>query len=185
MIRNIRIGFLGLLGALALSATSSYAIAILDFNTSGVGWYDRASKANKPTDVTAAANFLVDYYNGQTVVNTFSQVSFTLAPTAFGVLPGDLAYGYKDETGPFDSIDTTKYEYVLGKYGNNAYLFYIADLTGFVQLPGKLGGKGLSHQVAFDSDRINVPDGGTTVALLGLAFVGLEIARRRWAAVKQ
>lgn len=188
MIRNIRLGFWSLLGALALTTSTVHAIAILDFNTSGVGWYDRASKANKPADVTAAANLLIDYYNDPTVVPTFSQVSFTLASTGLGTLPGSLAYAYKDEaskSAEFPSINAGTYEYVLGKYANNAYLFYIGNLTGFVQLPAKMNGKALSHQVAFDSDRVNVPDGGTTVVLLGLAMVGLEVARRRWVTVRQ
>jgi hypothetical protein len=188
MLRIIRLGALVLLVALAFNATTSYAITMLDFTTSGVGWYDRASKANKPTDVTEAAKLLVGYYNKPSVVPTFLNVSFTLAPTDFDVLPGGLTYAYKNEAGKSGSaaaIDASSYEYVLGKYGNYAYLFYIGDLNGLVQLPRNLGGHDLSHQVAFDAERINVPDGGITVALLGLAIAGLELARRRWIAVKQ
>ncbi len=179
MTKRVSSGLLAILAVLSLTALNCQAISILDFNTSGVGWYARASKANNPTDVTLAANQLVDFYNNSGP-GFSSVVSFNLAPTAFGTLPGNLAYGYKDENGPFDSIDTQTYEYVLGKYGNNAYLFYIADLSGIVQLPSTLKGKGLSHQVLFDSERTNVPDGGTTVALLGFGMVGLEILRRRW-----
>jgi hypothetical protein len=138
--------------------------------------------------VTAAANLLVGYYNNPTVVPTFSQVGFSLAPTDLGVLPGGLVYGYKNESSKstgFAAIDASNYEYVLGKYANNAYLFYIGDLNGLVQLPGKLGGRDLSHQVVFDSKRVNVPDGGATIAFLGLAMLGIEMARRRWIAVRQ
>ena len=77
------------------------------------------------------------------------------------------------------------YQYVLGKYGQDALVWYIGDLAqnGTLTLPGTAFGNGLSHTTFFNPqarDR-QVPDGGATAALLGLGIAGLAFARRKMA----
>ncbi len=160
-----------------LATSVARALTILDFSTAGIGLFAPASKANNDYAATVAANSLVTWYNGGEEPE-IEGVNFTLANTSLGVLPTSLTFGYKDEQSPFDTINTATYEYVLGKYGNVAYLFYVADISDVVKLPGNLGGHGLSHQNVFDSTRTNVPDGGATLALLGLGLLGVEGFRR-------
>jgi hypothetical protein len=77
------------------------------------------------------------------------------------------------------------FEYVLGKYGNAAVVWYLGGAEFVIPLtldvPGGQG-DGLSHWIAFNPGS-KVPDGGATVVLLGLGLVGMSfIARRRLAA---
>ncbi len=153
----------------------------LNFDTSGVGYYSPASQANNNTEATQAANDLVNWYNGGANPTTVT-ITFTL-DVGTGVpapnLPSPLTFGYKDETSPFDSINSTQYSYVLGKYGNVAYLFYLGNLApGVYELPATLGGNGLSHEILFNSAS-RVPDGGVTMALLGFGLVGVALLQRK------
>jgi hypothetical protein len=80
------------------------------------------------------------------------------------------------------------WEYALAKYdGQNAgyVLFFLggaaADLPGdsaSIWLNGQGKGYGISHFTVFDPTP-TVPDGGTTVMLLGAALSGLALLRRK------
>lgn len=71
--------------------------------------------------------------------------------------------------------------YVLAKYGNAGYVWYFpsGSPTSFT-VPSTGGGNGLSHTSAFNSTP-RVPDGGSTIALLGLGLALLAIVRRKLA----
>lgn len=79
------------------------------------------------------------------------------------------------------------WQYISGKYGSlGIHVWYIGDLapTDTVTLPQKFGGGttgpgGLSHYTLYNANQFDVPDGGTTAALLGLSMVGLGMIRRR------
>ena len=62
----------------------------------------------------------------------------------------------------------------------------IAQITGFDDTPGtfQLHGTGFTSRITFVASTTAVPDGGSTVALLGLALAGVEGVRRTLAARK-
>ena len=169
-----------LVGAVLLSAASAKAATILNFATHGVGSWNPGSALNNDAEVVIGANTLINWYNGGSAPNPNTNPTFSLAATSLGVLPTAATFGFKDELAPFVDVNASQYEYVLGKYGNVAYLFYIGNLSGNVSLPGTVGGNGLSHLVAFNAEEPGdrVPDGGATVALLGLGLVALGASRR-------
>lgn len=170
-----------LIFGVCLSAPALKAIP-LNFDTSGVGYYAPASAANNNTEVTQAANALINWYNGGANPSD-GVITYTL-DVGTGVpapnLPSPLTFGFKDETAPFVGVDSSQYTYVLGKYGNIAYLFYLGNLApGVYDLPSTLGGNGLSHEVLFSSGRQTVPDGGMTMALIGFGLVGVALLQRK------
>ena len=60
-------------------------------------------------------------------------------------------------------------------------MWYVGGLTGTesISLFGSGRQSGLSHVYVFNSDPNQVPDGGTTVSLLGAAPMGLAFLRAR------
>lgn len=80
---------------------------------------------------------------------------------------------------PVIDLGNFRYDWVLAKWGKNAEVYYIGDLTGSVELKRvHLTAGGLSHYTLFN--RTAVPDAGQTAALLGLGLLGLSWwARRR------
>ncbi len=82
------------------------------------------------------------------------------------------------------NLGTTGYEYLLAKYDGPNYgseVWYIGGLTGSITIPATAGtqGYGLSGWTLFTPAQTpSVPDGGSTVAFLGLALVGVEGLRR-------
>jgi hypothetical protein len=74
------------------------------------------------------------------------------------------------------------YSYLFAKYdGPNdlSQVWYVGDLSGIITIPadGPLG-YGLSGWILFGPGGTPVPDGGTTVMLLGAALGALGMARR-------
>src|SRR6266542_2257288 len=178
--------FFGRLGVILLAACLAAPLAkaiVLDFSTSGLGTWNPASGYNNDADATIAANKLVTWYNGGANPNPDPNATFALS-VGSGVpppaLPSPLTFVYKDETSPFDPFNPANYDYVLGKYGNIAYLFYIGNLApGSYSLPSTLGGNGLSHEIFFTDPPTTVPDGGATMALLGFSLLCVEGLRRK------
>jgi hypothetical protein len=116
-------------------------------------------------------------------VETYNRVGSDLE----GLFPTALIEGaVKNETGEYTGINVTGFTYILGKYdagnpGAGAYVWYVGGLTGvtFVALPATSpGGYELGHYTLFNAR--SVPDGGTTLILLGGALVGLGILRRKF-----
>jgi hypothetical protein len=76
------------------------------------------------------------------------------------------------------------YLYLLGKYDGPNYgsrIWYVGGLTGLIDIPDKAGRYGLSHTYLFNSNPNSVPDGGTTVMLLGSALACIGALRRCFA----
>ena len=146
-----------------------------------IGDWDPASTLNNNTEATQGANILVNYYNSGIAPNPNTDPKFTLSANVLGVLPTPLTFGVKFDS-PTPQAISNEYEYVLGKYGNVAYLFYVGGLAGTsFELPTVLNGvtqNALSHQLAFNAPRQSVPDGGSSLMLLGLALGGAGTLRR-------
>lgn len=87
---------------------------------------------------------------------------------------------YKVETSnPIIDLGGFRYEWVLAKWGKNAEIYYIGDLSGVIELTRvNLSKGGLSHYTLFN--RTAVPDAGSTVTLLGLGLLGLGWWSRLW-----
>ena len=106
-----------------------------------------------------------------------------------GIYPdADFAVDLGEET----NIDLgSGYLYLVGKYDGPNYgaaVWYVGDLDGLVgvdvTIPSTAGGYGLSHTYLFNGvtpPPNGVPDGGTTLMLLGSALAGLGALRRRFA----
>jgi hypothetical protein len=84
-------------------------------------------------------------------------------------------------------LDNTSGEflYMTGKYGNGTQqVFYIGNLlVDNITLPATIAGTtgpALSH-VAWFRGTTDVPDGGTTLLLLGAAMAGFAALRRKLA----
>jgi VPDSG-CTERM motif len=71
------------------------------------------------------------------------------------------------------------YTYLFADYDVfGAEVWYVGDLSGIIHIPGFSGGCGLTEWTLFGPGGQGVPDGGTTVMLLGAALGALGIARR-------
>lgn len=113
--------------------------------------------------------------------------TITRSTNDFGVLPELDSVTKRDDNGanPTWTIGADSL-YLLGKYGNSipggqaSFVWYIGDLPigSEVTLPTA----GLSHSTIGSGERtVRVPDGGSTLALIGLAVTGLGLMRRKLA----
>jgi hypothetical protein len=106
-------------------------------------------------------------YRSANVFGSLPAASFVNKPTGTGVT----------------SIDVTGYSYILAKYGssasgNQSHVWYVGGLTGVITVPLNIGSSGeISHISRFTYT--SVPDGGTTLMLLGTALIGLGAMRRK------
>jgi len=100
----------------------------------------------------------------------------------FGSLPTASATGAVSGTGTTINLNTLgTFTYLFAKYdgqNDNSVVWNISGLTGILTIPadGPLG-YGLSGWILFGPTG-TVPDGGTTVMLLGTALGALGMARR-------
>jgi len=131
-------------------------------------------------DRTAIVNHLIGMALNAT--EPFLGESVHRSNNSFGTLPGPAVIGpqggFNDTT---IDIGSGLYSYLWAKYdGKNAYteVWYIGDLSGSITIPQFLGQYGLSGWTLFGPGVPGVPDGGTTVMLLGTALGALGMARR-------
>ena len=112
-----------------------------------------------------------DVADGQTYFR--SNNSFSPLPTAVFALNG---------TSTTIDLGSGLYTYLFAKYDGPNYgseVWYVGNLSGIITIPATGGGYGLSGWTLFGlGGGGQVPDGGTTVMLLGAALGALGIARR-------
>ena len=132
-------------------------------------------------DRTAYVNHLIGMGLGttdQALGQTFrrSNNAFSPLPTAVFALNG---------TSTTIDLGTGLYTYLFAKYDGPNYgseVWYVGDLSGIITIPATAGRYGLSGWTLFGPgvsvDPHGVPDGGTTVMLLGAALGSLGMARR-------
>jgi hypothetical protein len=158
--------------AVAITAVSFMSVAqALSINSAGVvGTIDPGTPSSPAAEI--------DYVNQLLSMGANSTVSFggntyqTGANDFNGVVSAPV---HSDESG--NATGSGAYTWVLAKYGNTDWVFNIAALGGDV--PADMGkGGGLSHWAGFGGST-TVPDGGATVALLGVGLVGLGMMRRK------
>ena len=142
-----------------------------------------------PADATAHAtyiNFLITMGLNTSATHDFGQPlgiqNFYRTTNTFGSLPQASNVGSVSGTGTTINLNTLgTFTYLFAKYdGQNdtSVVWNISGLTGVLTIPqdGPLG-YGLSGWILFGPTG-TVPDGGTTVMLLGAALGALGMARR-------
>jgi VPDSG-CTERM motif len=110
--------------------------------------------------------------NGHDNLVTRSNNAFHPLPTAVFALTGH---------GTTVDLGTGLYSYLFAKYdGPNfgAEAWYVGNLSGIITIPATAGGYNLSLWKLFGPGVPGVPDGGTTIMLLGTALGALGMARR-------
>jgi hypothetical protein len=140
--------------------------------------------------------------DGNTEVNFLNVDGSTLLP-AFGLLnttvtTDPLNHAVGGGTGVYTiTTGAMTYEYLTAKYGNRTAVFYVGGIVGEITVPtlsdpggyfqgaGNGNGYGLSGTDFYNGSTPsivtpprNVPDGGTTLSLMGLALTGLAAGRR-------
>jgi hypothetical protein len=134
-----------------------------------------------PADVATYINNMIALTPGTS--DTFAGQTIARSTNLFGSLPTASATGAVSGTGT--TIDLTSlgtFTYLFAKYdgqNDNSQVWNISGLTGTITIPadGPLG-YGLSGWILFNQTSPGVPDGGTTVMLLGAALGALGMARR-------
>ena len=168
---------------LAFSPNAS-ALDLAFDDTHVVGTVTPAAPAD-PVDRASYINFMIALAPGGS--GTFSGQSITRSTNLFANLPQADANIIAQSTpnNPETTIDLGAggvYSYLFAKYdGPNdlSQVWYVGDLSGIITIPadGPLG-YGLSGWILFGPGGNGVPDGGTTVMLLGAALGALGMARR-------
>jgi len=135
-----------------------------------------------PADVATYINFMTALLPGG--AGTFNGQIITRSTNLFGSLPTASATGAVSGTGTTIDLNAIggTFTYLFAKYdgGNDlSQVWNISGLTGVITIPadGPLG-YGLSGWILFGPTGGQVPDGGTTVMLLGAALGALGMARR-------
>ena len=175
---------------MALTAATAQAAPLTTADTTFLGTADPGSPANLDDEV-----FYINYLLGMTLNDTDTGVNpppdppntlytFVRSGNSCGTCTSATATGavQVNTGGPVTDLNVSNYTYLLAKYGNTAYVWYVADLT-LVTITSNLSGvqNGLSHYALFNPGTVTTPDGGTTLGLLGLGLMGLGYLRRRLA----
>jgi len=156
--------------SISLTIGDAHELGFVNFGIPS-GDSDRLTYVNHLIGMTPGTSNMAD---GQTYFR--SNNSFSPMPQA---VLGGLADG-----GPTDTtidIGTGLYSYLFAKYDGPNYgseVWYVGNLSGMITIPGSAGGYGLSGWTLFGPGGTpGVPDGGTTVMLLGAALGALGMAR--------
>jgi hypothetical protein len=121
---------------------------------------------------TAYVNYMIGMNPGG--FGLFMNQVFTRSTNNFGALP--TAVFAVNGTGTNIPLGTGLYSYLFAQYSGMSYIWYVGNLSGNVQIPLVTAGGLLQGWTLFSGQ--GVPDGGTTVMLLGAALCALGMARR-------
>lgn len=150
-------------------------------DTHVVGTITPAAPAD-PADVATYINFMIALPSPGS--GTFAGQAITRSSNSFGSLPTATAVGSVSGTGTSVDLMGGTFTYLFAKYdGPNdlSQVWNISGITGTITIPGfGPNGYGLSGWILFNpgGGPPGVPDGGTTVMLLGAALGALGMARR-------
>lgn len=130
------------------------------------------------TGGNAARTAYVNYMIGMNpnTSGLFMSQFFTRSTNNFGTLP--TATFALNGTSTNISLGTGLYSYLFAKYNGISYVWYVGNLTGNINIPFITLGGLLEGWTLFSVGGQGVPDGGTTVMLLGAALGALGVARR-------
>jgi hypothetical protein len=105
----------------------------------------------------------------------FMSQTFNRSTNNFGALP--TAVFARNGTGENIALGTGLYSYLFARYSGASFVWYVGNLSGNIQIPLVTTGGVLMGWSLFTAGG-QVPDGGTTVILLGMALGALGMARR-------
>jgi hypothetical protein len=123
---------------------------------------------------TAYVNHMIGMITGG--FGLFMNQVFNRSSNNFGVLP--TAVFAQNGTGTNISLGTGLYSYLFARYSGISFVWYVGNLSGSIQIPLVTTGGLLMGWTLFSAGGQGVPDGGTTVMLLGAALCALGMARR-------
>jgi hypothetical protein len=128
-------------------------------------------------DRTLYVNHLIGMALGTT--DTADGQTYTRSLNNFG--PLGTAVFASNGTGTSVDLGTGGFAYLFAKYDGPNYgseVWDITGLTGIITIPATGGDFGLSGWTLFTGEPNGVPEGGSTIAFLGLALAGVELLRR-------
>lgn len=117
-----------------------------------------------------------------------TEAYYLWAPNGLTVPAADPLLGFQTTTSNTTiSLGASTYQYLIAKFGQNSVAFWIGNLSGDIEIPNLFPGdqnpqlNGLSHYTLMNPGRTttNVPDGGVTIGLLGLAMAALLPLHKR------
>jgi hypothetical protein len=171
-----------------LCAAVFAAMLAFTHNASALGFYPDPNVVGDvtpgapadPSDVAGYINFMITLAPGGS--GSFSGQTIHRSLNLFGSLPQASANNSYSGTGTSVNLDVNGggYTYLFAKYdgqNDHSIVWDVAGMSGTVKIPGfGPDGYGLSGWILFRGP--NIPDGGTTVMLLGAALGALGMARR-------
>ena len=123
---------------------------------------------------TAYVNHMIGMNRGSS--GLFMSQIFKRSTNNFGALP--TAVFAQNGTGTNVSLGGGLYSYLFARYSGISLVWYVGNLSGNIKIPLITSGGLLMGWTLFSAGGQGVPDGGTTLMLLGTAFVALGMARR-------
>ena len=181
---------------LALSASNAQALAIGDADARYLGSIDPATPSDPSNEVdyinklismavnTTETTAAVSPPQPDTFDRSDNQCAGAGGGSTIDACPTAVLGGADTGNDPSGSVDVTGWTWLYVKYGGDAHVWYVGDLTGVQAVPlnngpGGTGGQGQSHYALYNPGTVQVPDGGATLGLLGLGMLGLGYLRRR------
>jgi len=167
--------------AVLLAQVPSAQAVTLDFTSASYLGYETPGHPADASAVAGYVNYLITLAVNTTGTdgsgngyvrsgNTFNNLGTAVPQTDFGTAPATV------------TLDGSL-QYLTAHYGNGAQVVWdVLGLTGTfdVMQNGGVAGNGLSGVLGFNGSTTTVPDGGSTIMLLGAALSGLGLVARRF-----
>lgn len=148
-----------------------------------VGSIDPGSPASMTEEIDYVETLLGMSANDELIepINSNNDRTFTTFDYDAAVVPIVVA-DYVKYDPPSNPASVSGYGFVLAKFGNTSWVWELSSGETF-EVPQQFNGvsntgNGISHYSVFNKTTTRVPDGGATVALLGISLLGLGAARR-------
>jgi hypothetical protein len=135
-------------------------------------------------DITQYVKFMIGLSlggSGRVIIGPHNTL-VTRSMNDFGSLPGPATLALRGTLTTINFGTQGTYDYLFAHYGGPgggfAEVWYVGNLNGSISIPATGLGHGLSGWALFTAPGGAVPDGGTTVMLLGAALGALGVVRR-------
>jgi len=153
------------------------ARALLIHDTHELGFVSYGSPSGD-----ADNTFYVNHLSGMSLgsAGTLDGRSYTRTSNDFGSL-STTSWALNGTTTTID-LGTNLYSYILAKYNGSNYgseVWYVGDLSGVITIPSTFGKFNLSGWTLFGPAGSQVPEGGSTLALLGLGLIAAAALRAK------